>query len=238
MSHTDTTLQAKHVVIAKPDRPYAEALEAICTHLFPTAKTHLCGSGDETLNALEDHPTDLLLLSLNFPDADGAELLLTINKKQLAKHMLVFVEQHYESIISALRTTRVNAVVDTYTETLESVRAVLNTINRGEVYISPALRSCLIDNQFSRPEGPTLTSAEIRVLQIIGTGCDNQEAAPLLGLTEATVQTHRRNIMRKLGVPTSAKLVREAVRLGFVRITSAGIVSPISIPESVEELSS
>jgi hypothetical protein len=46
-------------------------------------------------------------------------------------------------------------------------------------------------------------------------------------LSAATVQTHRRNIMHKLGVASSAKLVREAIRLGMVQITSEGhIIRP------------
>src|SRR6185436_15677863 len=72
--------------------------------------------------------------------------------------------------------------------------------------------------------GLRLTPGEVQVFCVIGDGSDNAEAAERLGLSEATVQTCRRNIMRKLDVPTSAKLVREAVRLGVVRITPDGKV--------------
>jgi DNA-binding NarL/FixJ family response regulator len=71
---------------------------------------------------------------------------------------------------------------------------------------------------------PRLTPAELQVFCVIGDGSDDREAAARLGLSKATVTTHRRNIMRKLGVSSSAKLVREAVRLGVVRIGPDGAI--------------
>ena len=75
--------------------------------------------------------------------------------------------------------------------------------------------------------GQRLTPAELQVFCVIGDGSTDHEAAARLGVSEATVQTHRRNLMRKLDVVTSAKLVREAVRLGVVRIEADGqIIRP------------
>src|SRR5690606_6872376 len=92
----------------------------------------------------------------------------------------------------------------------------------GHGYISDALRRRIATQRSAGVLVPKLTLAELQVFCVIGDGSDDREAAERLGLSVATVQTHRRNIMRKLDIGSSAKLVREAVRLGVVRIRPDG----------------
>ena len=86
------------------------------------------------------------------------------------------------------------------------------------MYVSPALHAYLLNRGPGQQTHPDLTPGELRVLRVIGTGENNAEAAAVLGLSEATVQTHRRNIMRKLKVTTSTKMVQESLRLGLAYI--------------------
>jgi DNA-binding NarL/FixJ family response regulator len=58
----------------------------------------------------------------------------------------------------------------------------------------------------------TLTSREREVLQLIAEGKSNKEAASALGISVTTVETHRANLMRKLGVHSVAEIVHYAVR--------------------------
>jgi DNA-binding NarL/FixJ family response regulator len=206
------------VVIAKQDRTYAEALGLIVQQVLPETEiqTHL--RGKEVLATLQAQVADYLLLGLNFPDVDGMDLLLQISERRLARHVLIVAEIRDELVIPTLHTARVDAILDTGTEPLESIREALRMVRDGKVYVSPSLHAYLVER------GPELqriklTPAELRILRLIGSGQDNQEAGFALGLSESTVQTHRRNIMHKLKVSTSAKLVREAVRLGYVRIS-------------------
>ncbi len=234
MSTPSLPLHISRIVIAKPDRLYADVLGDMCRELFSEAEIILCHTGQDALAHLQAKKVDLLLLSLNFDDTDGAELLLTVSRQQMVGHMLVFVEQRFEPILTALRTARVNAIIDVCTESLDTVKTALKGISDDRIYISPSLEAEILGD-YEGPTAHTLTEAESRVLQIIGTGCDNQEAALHLGLQESTVQTHRRNIMGKLNIPTSAKLVNAAVKLGFVRIATAGIVSPTRLDRVSEE---
>lgn len=207
------------MIVAKQDRTYAEALGWICTQVFPAAEVETFGHGREALASLQNRPADFLLLGLTFRDVDGMDLLLQISQRRLVRHLLVIAEIRDELLIPALQTARVDAILDTGSETLDAVREALRAVNAGKVYVSPTLHPFLVDRGPAQQARPDLTPAELRVLRVIGLGHDNQEAAAILGLSDATVQTHRRNIMHKLKVPTSAKLVREAVRLGLVRIT-------------------
>jgi DNA-binding NarL/FixJ family response regulator len=61
-------------------------------------------------------------------------------------------------------------------------------------------------------EGATLTSRETEVVQLVAEGRSSKEAAAVLGISDQTVETHRANAMRKLGIHSVSELVRYAVR--------------------------
>jgi two-component system nitrate/nitrite response regulator NarL len=110
---------------------------------------------------------------------------------------------------------------------VEALVEALRSVASGRGYLSPSLRREMVSQRAAGVLALRLTPAELQVFCVIGDGSDDGEAAKRLAIKEATVQTHRRNIMRKLNVATSAKLVREAVRLGVVQIKPDGqIVRP------------
>jgi DNA-binding NarL/FixJ family response regulator len=206
------------VVVADQNRTYAEALSRICAELLPLADVQVHCEARQMLAALHAGPADLLLLGLAFTDIDGADLLNLVGCEQLARHTLIISARWEEHVLLSMRTARFDGAIDTASEPITAIKEAIHRIFSGQGYISATLRRYLIDDLPGAEAARTLTMAETRVLRIIGDGSDNQEAAERLGLSVATVQTHRRNIMRKLRVSTSAKLVREAVRLGIVRI--------------------
>jgi DNA-binding NarL/FixJ family response regulator len=218
----------QQIVIAQCGRTYAEALKGVCNRAFPKKEIVLCcTTGEAVLNTLRSKPTDVLLLALNFPDIDGLDLLRCVAEEKLATRVLVVSQQSQEHSLQALRLSRFDGLIDAQEESVEALIKALHLVAAGEPYISPTLRPYIINRHPTGILAQKLTPAEIHVLAEIGDGSNNQEAAVRLGLTESTVQTHRRNIMRKLGITSSAKLVLEAVRLGMVRVTANGnIIRP------------
>ncbi len=211
-----------HVVIAEQNRLHADALRLACLECFADATVRLQVHGNEALRTLTLAPADLLVMGLSFDDIDGVALLEEVNRGRLAQRTLIVSSQWEEHILLSLRTARFDGAVDTATESFGTIRQVMALVAAGEGYISASLRRYLIDELPAESGVHELTAMELRVIRVIGEGFDNQEAAERLGISMSTVQTHRRNIMRKLHVATSAKLVHEAARLGLVRITPAG----------------
>lgn len=205
------------IVVAKADLIYAESLVSICSRVFPDAEIQLFTQGTDALSMLLETRVDYILLGLSFIDQDGIELLQQVSQQRLAHNVIVVAEQQDKPLLPSLHTMRVDAIIDTYTESINGVRHALRLVSKGQVYVSPALRSYLVERHSSQTLRQLLTPGELRVLRVIGDGSDNHEAAIRLGLSESTVQTHRRSIMQKFKVSSSAKLVYEALRLGFVR---------------------
>ena len=211
------------IVVAKRDGLYAEALRSACAQAFPDAAIVTCRRGEETLQTLRAQAADLVLTGLTFVDLDGVDMLERIAREQLTKRVMVVSGRKDEHSMQALRTARFDGFFDPFSEDIETLVEALRQVAEGRGYISPSVRRQLTGRP---PEilGQRLTPGELQVFCVIGDGSDDAEAGARLGLSDSTVQTHRRNIMRTLDVPTSAKLVREAMRLRVVRITPAGAV--------------
>jgi DNA-binding NarL/FixJ family response regulator len=212
------------IVVAKWDGLYAESLRAACARAFPETPVELCRSGAAMLAALRSAPADFVLLGLTFVDLDGTDILETIARERLARRVFVISGRRDETALRALRHARFDGFFDPFEETAEKLVEALRQVADGRGYISPGLSRRLVIQRTEGVLAQRLTPAEMQVFALIGDGSDDGEAAQRLGLSDATIGTHRRNIMRKLDVSTSAKLVREAVRLGVVQIKPDGSV--------------
>jgi DNA-binding NarL/FixJ family response regulator len=217
-------VEGSRIVIAKWDGLYAEALRSACARAFPGAMIVICRRGEEALDVLRAAPAALVLTGLTFVDIDGVDVLDQIARERLAMRVLVVSGRRDEHSMHTLRTARFDGFFDPFSEDIDALVGALQQVVEGRGYISASLRRQLTGRSTAEVLGQRLTPGELQVFCVIGDGSDDAEAAERLGLSESTVQTHRRNIMHKLGVSTSAKLVREAVRLGVVRITSTGTI--------------
>lgn len=215
------------IVVAKADGFYAEALRATCAQAFPKTEAEVCRSGGALLTALRQRPTDLAVIGLTFADLDGIDVLDANAREHWVRRVFIVSSRKDEHTLSALRTARFDGFFDPIEEGGTALVPALQQVASGRGYISPALCRRWVERRASGALTRRLTLAERLVFSVIGDGSDDREAAERLGLRKATVQSYRRNVMHKLDVATSAKLVTEAVRLGVVRISPDGeIVRP------------
>ena len=97
---------------------------------------------------------------------------------------------------------------------VEACRAAL----RGEPFLYPAAVARLIADALARPEAPPdpLTPRELEVVKLIAEAHTTDQIAAVLTLSPRTVERHRENIMRKLGMRDRVELTRYAIRRGLV----------------------
>jgi DNA-binding NarL/FixJ family response regulator len=92
-------------------------------------------------------------------------------------------------------------------------------VERGEAFLTNAAQRSLIREWMHEgAQGPTipLTTREEEVVKLIAEAHTNAEIASLLHLSEKTVESHRANVLRKLGMRDRVQLVRYAIRRGLV----------------------
>jgi DNA-binding NarL/FixJ family response regulator len=102
----------------------------------------------------------------------------------------------------------------------EFVKAI-HSVAKGSTYITPLLAGDLISVLMTagakEPSRDTpLTSRQREVLQLLAEGKTMKEAAALMGISTRTAESHKYEIMRQLGVQTTADLIRYAVRIKLV----------------------
>ena len=102
---------------------------------------------------------------------------------------------------------------------LPAVRAIAS----GKPYFSPAVTALLVEDYIRQLQARGLTDSyhlltdrEKQVLQLLAEGRSNKEVAALLDVVLSTVETHRGNLMQKLGLHNTAEIVLYAVRKGLI----------------------
>lgn len=178
------------------------------------------GDGREALHLLETQHPDVLLLDLMMPGLGGLEALARVRREFPQVRVLVLsMHANEEYVLRALRDGAAGYLLKgaTRPELEMAVRAVA----RGETYLSPAMSKSVVEGYLrSSAAGGSaeaqLTPRQREVLQLIAEGHTNKEIAQRLGVSVKTVETHRMQLMERLGVHDVAGLVRYAVRIGLV----------------------
>lgn len=180
----------------------------------------LLGEAGDGLTAMElvaRHTPDVLVLDLMIPRLHGLEVVRRVRKEHPSTRILVLsMNSEDPYVVEALRSGATGYVLkDCATSNLpEAIRSVA----AGKRYLSPALAERAIDALFQdRGEAgldpyDTLTERERVVLQMAAEGMGNPEVAEKLFISPRTAESHRANLMRKLGLRSQTDLVRYAIR--------------------------
>ncbi len=162
---------------------------------------------------------DLIVLDVSMPNMNGIEAARRI-RQQWPEARLLFVTMHADPMYlrEALHAGAQGYLLKSVAsdELVSAVRRVL----KGEVYLSDAIPQKVRDSLFTATgrltRNPGLTDRQREVLQLLAEGRGNKEIAAVLQLSVKTVEFHRGQVMRVLGVHTTAELTQIAVRLGLV----------------------
>lgn len=161
---------------------------------------------------------DLVLLDLDLPDGDGLDIAAVIAKSDPHCRFAV-ISGHCDSY-AVVRSMQLGCIafIHKAIEGLEQMREIIPILASGGTFVSKTfikLRESILNDP--RAWHKLLSERECDVLRLIGRALSNLEIAEQLQITEATVQTHRSLIMRKLGVGGTPKLIRFAQENGFNR---------------------
>lgn len=180
------------------------------------------GTGPETLQELAGTTVDVLLLDINMPGLSGNRVAELALKDRPGLSIVILTMHEDEYYLQELLRIGVRGYVlkkSTGTEVLQAIRAVY----RGDSYIDPALAKFVISPYVGRSSGKKksrldiLTKREQEVLELLVYGHTNAEVAEKLFISDRTVETHRTNIIGKLGLKSRADLVRFALDNGLLK---------------------
>ena len=179
------------------------------------------GKGSEALELVRQLSPDLILLDITMPDGNGFEVL-----DQVTKHypeIRVIVLTVHEAGEYALRAVREGAAgyLPKSAASIELEQAI-QTVIRGERYISPETAQNTIfevtNRRTKRDLLATLSPRQREVLRLIAEGRTTKQIAQELEISVKTVETHRAQLMERLGIHDVAGLVRYAIIVGIIEV--------------------
>jgi len=170
--------------------------------------------GLETLDLVEKFRPDILLLDLSMPDMDGISVVKKVKQKFPDLRVLFLTIHEDEALLrEALKFGASGYILKKAAES-ELISAI-RTVMRGDLYIDTSLLRVFIEDEsaFIRDTQPSfepLTARETDVLKLIARGYTNRQAGEELNISIRTVEGHRANLYKKLGVNSRVELVQFA----------------------------
>jgi len=179
-----------------------------------------CGEASnvaETLTAVARHKPDLIILDLRLKAQDGLELIKSL--KAQYPDLRILILSQYGAPLYIERAMRAGASGYVVKEqAAEEVMSAIRVVLAGEIYLTRGMAGLLLKKFLVPKAGPAqagaepLTDRELHVLQLLGSGLSTREIAAELNLSFKTIETHRENIKRKLGLRDAAALVHFATQ--------------------------
>jgi two-component system, NarL family, response regulator NreC len=179
------------------------------------------GDGLDTVREVERLQPDVLVLDLMMPGLSGLEVLRIIRQSSPRTRVVVLsMHNNNAFVVTALKEGATGYVLKG-SEEQNLVHAVREAV-AGRRFLSPPVTERAIDAYISQaraaPIDPheTLTAREREVLQLAAEGKTSGEIAARLHISHRTVENHRANVMRKLGLKNQSELVCYALRRGLI----------------------
>jgi DNA-binding NarL/FixJ family response regulator len=213
------------ILIADDHHLVAESLSILLEMVDEFEVVGTVSNGWQVLNFLENDEADVILTDLHMPLLNGIDMAIRVYEQHpLVKVVILTMSEEANHIKEALQ-AGVHGYVMKSAERPELIRAI-RTVASGEKYFSEKITRKLaeIPNE-NNPNGRAglrdilpITGREIQVLRCVTRDMSNAEIAVELAISSTTVEAHRRNIMKKLGVNSAIGLMKWAIKHQIIEV--------------------
>lgn len=158
---------------------------------------------------------DVVMMDINMPDLNGMDAI-ELFKEQHPKARILMLSMHdSREYISTSVMYGASGYVLKDVSTTEIIAAI-EAVAAGGTYFSSGVSDVLMRVEGNNKNAGPLTTREQSVLLLVAEGKSSRDVAKLLDISARTVETHRKNIKKKLGIGTTAGLTRYAIESGIV----------------------
>lgn len=183
----------------------------------------ICGeasNGRDALRLAKELVPDVMILDISMPDLSGVIVARDVRKLKTHTELLIFTMHDSEQLVREVLSAGARGFVLKSASTDHIIAAVASLLNH-KPYFCPGITDAVLRGYLS-PDGhglgeviegsETLTTRELLIVQLLAESRSNKVIASMLDISVKTVESHRGNIMRKLGAHSLADIVRYAIR--------------------------
>ena len=180
--------------------------------------------GDAALQKVKELHPDVVILDLFIPIISGFEVTKTVRNSYPQTHILILTAYEQEEYVQQALEFGAEGYLLKGAEKDELIAAI-RSIVKGDKAFSRRVKEIIVkgflDNRdhvkTAEPPSSLLTARELEILELVSQGLTNQQIAQKLFISSRTIDTHRTNIMHKIGVHDVAHLVRYAIEHGLIK---------------------
>ena len=204
------TTRRSTVLIADDHTIVAEGLVKLLSRRFDVVAT--VADGAALVEAAERLRPDIIITDLEMPSLSGLEALERLKERGLASKFVILTMHREASVAARAMRAGASAFVLKHSAGNELIDAIDEVLD-GRTYLTPAVtKDILAALDDGRGDKIELTRRQRDVLRLIVEGRRMKEIAAILDLSARTVETHKYEMMRVLGVQSTAELVALAVK--------------------------
>ncbi len=208
-------LSTKHKVVS-------EGIAAILRTHHDMNVVGVSDNGLDTHAMCDEVEPDVVLIGMHAHEAQDIQLMHELAHNQPSAHMVAFSGDSNRNAIIEILDAGAKAYVST-TSSMDELMSAIRAAAAGRVYLCQTAASEMMESVRKARSGDAIVkghlgSREEQVLRLIADGYSSKEIARNLQIAPSTVEVHRRNIMRKIGLHKVADLTRDAIRNQMVSV--------------------
>jgi DNA-binding NarL/FixJ family response regulator len=208
-------------IVLADDHPLIR--EAIGHLVSNTPEFELVGeaaNGKECLARVQELRPDILVLDIAMPEMNGEQVSRELRRRCPGVKIIALSGYTDRQFVRAMTKAGAKAYVVKSASGRDLIHA-LRAVASGKNYLSPEVTGAVMtlwEDSAPNPGSLPLGRREKEVLKLIAEGHRSATIATQMGITVATVEAHRRNILRKLQLHSAADLTRYALRHGMITL--------------------
>jgi DNA-binding NarL/FixJ family response regulator len=212
------------IVLADDHPLFAEGIAMLLNSIPGIEVVGIANNGREVLQLLQKEPCDLALLDVHMPGMDGIEASRQIRKLYPHIQIVALTMEDDAAIVEKMTSAGAKGYVlktaDKYTLHQAILKAIQQPPTNSTKYTADKFHSAENNHTPANLDAQlhSLTSREIEILHLIAQGYSTPQIADKLIISPKTVETHRKNMLKKVNVKNIMGLVNYGIQRGIIKL--------------------